>query len=236
LKAWLRHLLHTAVALPSASWRAGCAAGVRSAWHSLPIAMVVCWFAAAMLTVQVASSMRILGAVGMTGVAIGFGGVREVFPLLAAGALSARVAAEVASTVATLRLGKQWDAVVAMGLSPYAIIVVPRIMASMIAGPVCVLGGTVAGIAGAHVIGFVQLGIDRGEMWHRLMAAVVPLDIVAGQVRGLLAGLVCGLVATFEGVQASTVRDVGRAANRAVVRSMVIVAMLNLLFSMLTYR
>jgi phospholipid/cholesterol/gamma-HCH transport system permease protein len=237
MKAWWHHLALLVLSWRRMSWSATLALAVRTTLSSLPIAMVICWFAAAMLTVQVASSIRSLGAIGMTGVVVGFGGVREVFPLLAAGALSARSAADIAATIATLRVTKQWDAIVAMGLSPYPLVIVPRLLACMIAGPLCVLGGTAAGLAGAYVIGWAQLGIDRGEMGARLMAAVVPLDLLTGLLRGLLAGAVCGVVATFEGVQAGAdVRDVGRAAKGAVVHSMVIVATLNLLFSLLAYR
>jgi phospholipid/cholesterol/gamma-HCH transport system permease protein len=233
----LRHVTRLVGALPFTPWRDTLTLAMRTLVSTMPVAMVVCFFASAMLTIQVASSMVNLGSVGMTGVVVAFGGVREVFPLLAAGALSARAGADIGSTVATLRSSHQWSALLAMGASPYRLIVAPRVVACVLVAPVCVLAGTIAGLLGAYVVGFLQLGIDRGEMFTRLASAVSMADVLGGQVRGLLVGAVCGVVSTFHGVAAGTdARDVGRAANRAVVQSMVVAAVVNLTFSLLAYR
>jgi phospholipid/cholesterol/gamma-HCH transport system permease protein len=204
--------------------------------RSSPVVAVVSFFSGAMLTVQVASSVASFGAQSMAGMVVGFGGVREVFPLLAAGSLAARSGAEIAGTIGTFKHTDQLSALRVMGLQPAWLVGVPRVLACVLAGPLCVWLSVLSGLLGAHVVGVLQLGIDRGDMWSRLVSTVGAIDVVVGGVRGLLLGLVCGVVAVREGFGAGAgALGVGRAATQAVVRGMVIVCLVSLAFSMLVY-
>ncbi|MDP2339790.1 MAG: ABC transporter permease [Deltaproteobacteria bacterium] len=205
---------------------------------SLPVVVVVCFFCGAMLTVQAAASLAPFGALSMSGLIVGFGGVREVFPLLAGGALAARTGAEIASQLQAMRVTRQVEALEMMGLDPLVLLVAPRLIACVAAGPVCVLAAMVSGLVGGQVIGQFQLGIDRSAMWTTLLSAVGPGDLVVGIIKGLVLGLLVGVVACYEGTIVTTeggARGVGAAANRAVVRGMVLVCLACLGLSSLIY-
>lgn len=210
---------------------------VRLLLRSLPVVVVVTFFTGAMLTVQAASSMARFGAASMAGLVVGFGGVREVFPLLAAGALAARSGAEIASQLQAMRSTKQVEALEVMGLSPLRLLVVPRVIATAVAGPVCVLASMLAGLLGAYVVGVLQLQIDRGAMWSSLLATLSTIDVVVGVVKGTVLGALVGLVASFEGTTSTSMgaASVGAAANRAVVRGMIVVCLCALGLSLLIY-
>ena len=210
---------------------------VRLLLRSLPVVVVVTFFAGAMLTVQAAVSLAGFGAASMSGLIVGFGGVREVFPLLAGGSLAARTGAELASQLQAMRVTRQVEALEMMGLDSLQLLVAPRIIACIIGGPLCVLAAMVSGLMGSHIIGVFQLGIDQGTMWGALLQAVGTVDVMVGVVKGLVLGLLVGTVATFEGFCSDETgpRSVGRAANRAVIRSMVVVCATSLALSMLIY-
>ena len=205
--------------------------------RSLPVVVIVCFFCGAMLTVQAAASLAPFGALSMSGLIVGFGGVREVFPLLAGGALAARTGAEIASQLQAMRVTRQVEALEMMGLDPLVLLVAPRLIACVVAGPVCVLAAMVSGLVGGQIIGQFQLGIDRSAMWTTLLSAVGPGDLVVGVVKGLVLGLLVGVVACYEGcvVGEGGARGVGAAANRAVVRGMVLVCLSCLGLSALIY-
>lgn len=204
--------------------------------RSIPIVVVVAFFAGAMLTVQAAASLTAVGAASMSGMIVGFGGVREVFPLLAAGAVAARTGAELASELGTMRVTQQTDALEVMGLDPMRLLVGPRLLAAVIGTPLCVVAGDVAGILGAQTIGSLQLGIDRGAMWTAIFSAVVLQDFVIGAAKGLALGFLLGVVSTREGLSASGgALGVGRATNRAVVRSMIAVCLADVVLSFAIY-
>jgi phospholipid/cholesterol/gamma-HCH transport system permease protein len=205
--------------------------------RSLPVVVVVTFFAGAMLTVQAAVSLEAFGARSVSGLIVGFGGVREVFPLLAGGSLAARTGAEIASHLQTMRVSRQVEALEMMGIESLRLLVVPRVVACLVGGPLCVLAAMVSGLAGAYIIGVLQLGIDRGAMWGALMQAVGSVDVVIGVIKGTCLGGLVGVVATFEGMTGHLAgpQSVGAAANRAVIRGMVVVCAAALGLSMLIY-
>jgi phospholipid/cholesterol/gamma-HCH transport system permease protein len=205
--------------------------------RSLPIVVVVNFFCGAMLTVQAAASLQAFGAASMSGVIVGFGGVREVFPLLAGGALAARSGAEIASQLQAMRVTRQVEALVVMGLDPLSLLVAPRLVACVVGAPVCVLAAMLAGLGGAWLVGTLQLGIDPGTMGAALLSGVTRFDVLVGAVRGLLLGVLVGGIATFEGFASddADAASVGRAAHHAVIRGMVVVCAACLLLSWLIY-
>jgi phospholipid/cholesterol/gamma-HCH transport system permease protein len=205
--------------------------------RSLPIVVVVNFFCGAMLTVQAAVSLQAFGAASMSGVIVGFGGVREVFPLLAGGALAARSGAEIASQLQAMRVTRQVEALAVMGLDPLALLVAPRLWACILGAPFCVLAAMLAGLLGSWLVGTLQLGIDPGTMSTALLSGITRFDVIVGGVRGVLLGLLVGGIATFEGFASndSDAASVGRAAHHAVIRGMVVVCAACLLLSWAIY-
>ncbi len=209
---------------------------VRLVVTSVPVVFVVTFFSGAMLTVQAAASLSPFGGGALAGIAVGFGGVREVFPLLAAASVAARSGAEIASQLATMKATRQTDALEVMGLDPLRLLVGPRVVAAVVGTPVCVLVGCAAGMLGAQAIGVWQLGLDRGAMWTNLWSGVVGADLVVGSVKGVVLGFMLGAVSAREGLAAGPgARGVGRATNRAVIRALVVVSAASLALSSAIY-
>jgi phospholipid/cholesterol/gamma-HCH transport system permease protein len=203
---------------------------------SAPVVFVVVFFGGAMLTVQAAASLTPMGGAAMAGLVVGFGGVREVFPLLCAAAVAARTGAEIASEIATMRTTQQIDAPEVMGVDPMRALVAPRVAAAMLGTPLCVLVACAAGMLGSQAVGAFQLGIDRGEMWARLWSGVVIEDLQAGALKGVVLGFLLAAVAVREGLTATGgPAGVGRATNRAVVRAMIVVCATSLLLTLAIY-
>lgn len=204
--------------------------------RSLPVVATVAAFSGAMLTVQAASSLALIGGGPLSGTIVGLGGVREVFPLLAVAALAARTGAEFASELGTMKVTQQVDALDVMGLDPMRLLVAPRLLACVLGGPACVLVANAAGLVGAYAVGTLQLGIDAGSLWAALMAAVDPRDLLVGLGKGLLLGWLVGVITTRQGFAASSgPRGVGRATNRAVVLAMIAVCLTSLLITYVIY-
>lgn len=203
---------------------------------SVPVVFAVTFFSGAMLTVQAAASLAPFGGGAMAGIAVGFGGIREVFPLLAAASVAARSGAEIASQLATMRVTKQIEALEVMGVDPVRLLVGPRMVAAILGTPLCVLVGCGAGMLGSQSIGVWQLGLDRGAMWNNLWSGIVVADLVAGAFKGVVLGFMLGAVSAREGLIAEGgARGVGRATNRAVIRAMVVVSVASLALSAAIY-
>lgn len=204
--------------------------------RSLPVVAMVSFFSGAMLTVQAANSLALIGGGPLSGLIVGLGGVREMFPLLAVASVAARSGAEFASELGSMRTTQQVDALEVMGVDTMRMLVAPRVIAATLGTPVCVLAACATGLLGSWVIGTFQLGIDRGSMWSALTGAVLPEDFLVGLFKGTVLGFIVGCVATREGLLAKRgAEGVGSATNRAVVRAMVVVCLVSLLMTYAFY-
>lgn len=209
---------------------------VRLVVDSMPVVAAVAFFTAAMLTVQAAASMALIGGGPLSSTVVGFGGVREVFPLMACGAVATRTGAAFAGELGTMRISQQVDAITLNGIDPMRLLVAPRVLAAIIGTPICALAADAIGLWGAFVIGHYQLGFDRGEQWTALTSALAPLDLVVGALKATIFGAIIGIVTTREGLTTTGGPEgVGRATNQAVVRSMVLGACASLLVTWVVY-
>ena len=203
---------------------------------SAPVVFAVVFFGGAMLTVQAAASLTPMGGAAMAGLVVGFGGIREVFPLLAVAAIAARSGAEFASEIGTMKTTMQIDALEVMGVDPLRALAGPRIIAAELGAPLCVLVACGAGMLGSQAVGAFQLGIDRGAMWARLWSGVAIEDLYVASGKGAVLGFFLAAIAVREGLTATGgAAGVGRATNKAVVRAMIAVCAVSLLLTGLIY-
>lgn len=203
---------------------------------SLPVVAIVAFASGAMLTVQAAASLSLIGGGPLSGTLVGLGGVREVFPLLAAASVAARSGAEFASAIGAMKVSEQIDALDVMGLDPVRLLITPRVLAATIGTPFCVIFSDATGLVGSFGVGVFQLGIDRGSMWEHLIRSVIVDDLLIGVAKGLVLGFLIGTVSTWEGLRTKGgAKGVGEATNRAVVRAMIAVCLTSLLLTYLFY-
>lgn len=203
---------------------------------SILLVSVVTAFIGAMLAVQGMVSLNQIGAPELLGMFIGLGGVREVFPIMAAGTVGARAGSAIAAELATLKLGQQLDALQVMSVDPIALLVAPRLIAALIAIPLLMVIGTITGLTGAYLTAVLQLHVDAGSYLERLYAPLGSGDIFAVLIKGLAFGAMIVLVTAHEGLRASGgPAGVGIAANKAVVRAMIAGSMINLMLSQLLF-
>ena len=205
-------------------------------WQTAPVALVLALFSGALLAIQTAMSLKHLGGGMMGASVIGFGGVREVFPLLAGGAVATRSGAALASEMAVMKQGKQLDALEIMGIDFHFHLIGPRLLAVMIGTPLCVLVADIAGLYGAFLAGAYQLGLDAGTFWNFLLWPIQNKDIIAGIYKGIVFGWAIGCISLHAGLQAHNgAFAVGEATNKAIVRSMIAGSMISLAFSFFIY-
>jgi len=204
--------------------------------RSVLLVSVVCAFAGAMLAVQGYATLHLLGAPELLGTFVGLSGVREVFPIIAAGTVGARAGCAIAAEIATLKIGEQLDALEVMAVDPIAHLVAPRFLAALLVTPLVMTAGVLAGLGAAYLTAAVQLQVDSGAYLARLYGPLSPNDAVAIVVKGAVFGAIIVVVTAAEGFRAGGgPAGVGAAANRAVVRAMVAGSVVNLALSQVLF-
>lgn len=193
--------------------------------ESVPIVLMTVGFSGAVLALYTVGSLTNLGIGNLLGGIVALSIVRETGPLITAVTLIARVGSGITAEIGAMKTTEQVDALRAMGISPVAYLVVPRLLACLIMGPVTTLFGDAAGIFGGGVI-----AVNQGQTVRQYTDSFRQLlepngsDIFEGLLKALVFGAMIALIACREGLETKGgAAGVGRSTNRAVVFTIILV-------------
>ena len=181
-------------------------------------------FTGMVLALQGYYTLRKYGSEGALGAAVALSLIREMGPVLTAIMVSARAGSAVTAEVGIMRITEQLDALDTMAVNPVQYVVMPKLIAGLIAVPLLTAIFDVVGILGGYLIGVVLLGVSSGSYFSGMIQSVVPLDINGGIVKSLVFGLTIILVASYKGFYTEHgAEGVSKATNQTVVLSAVLV-------------
>jgi phospholipid/cholesterol/gamma-HCH transport system permease protein len=169
------------------------------------------------------------------GVAIGM--TRELAPLLVAVIMAGRSGAAFTAQLGTMKLTEEIDAIRTLGLSPVAVLVLPRVFALMIAMPLLTFVGDVASIGGAMVVAGPMLDIPPPVFLDRLHTALATRHVIVGLAKAPVFALVIAIIGCRMGMDVSRdTRAIGISTTSTVVQCIVAVILLNAAFAVTLQR
>ncbi|MGP1346206.1 MAG: MlaE family ABC transporter permease [Phycisphaerales bacterium] len=162
--------------------------------------------------------------------------LRELGPLIAAIVLVGFAGAAIAAEIGTMVVGEEIEALEAHALNPVRFLVVPRVIATVVAmGCLAVISNVVA-IGAAALMSKTILGISWSIYWSQTTAQVEPIDFITGIIKALVFGLLIGLIACGNGLKVSGgAAGVGRATTATVVEAIVAIIIADLIFTVVFY-
>ena len=164
------------------------------------------------------------------GVAIGM--TRELAPMLVAIIMAGRSGASFTAQLGTMKLTEEVDAIRTLGLSPVAVLVLPRVLALMIAMPLLTFAGDVASIGGALLVAGPMLDIPPRVFVDRLHTALALRHVVVGLVKAPVFALVIAIIGCRMGLDvARDTRAIGISTTSTVVQCIVAVILINAAFA-----
>lgn len=164
------------------------------------------------------------------GVAIG--ATREFAPIIVAVIVAGRSGAAFTAQLGSMRLTEEIDAIRTLGLSPRQVLVLPRVVALVLALPLLVFVGDVASLLGAMAIAQPMLDITPAAFVARLQEALPLRHVLVGLAKAPVFALVIAVIGVRMGLSAP--RDtaaLGRATTSTVVQCIVAVILLDALFA-----
>lgn len=189
-----------------------------TAVRSLPIVAVTTFFTGMVLALQTAFALARFGAKPYVGSIVGLAIVRELGPVLAAITMGARVGAGISSELGSMTVTEQVDAIRAMGADPIEKLVVPRVLACVLALPLLTVFADFLGVFGGMIIAQVQYSIPAQFYMTTVVTTVEYADFVSGVAKTFVFGWIIGMVGCFVGLRTTGgTQGVGRATTRAVV-------------------
>jgi phospholipid/cholesterol/gamma-HCH transport system permease protein len=199
---------------------------------SLPIITLVGCFTGMVTALQSVNAFRMLKAEGYAGSAVGLSLAVELGPVLTGLMLAGRAGAGIATELGTMRITEQIDALETMAVSPIQYLVVPRVIAGILMGPVLFMAFYMIGMVGAYFVAVVIMNVDSGQFMENYRWYVDPPDILQGLIKASVFGLALTLIGCYQGYNASGGgRGVGLATTRAVVIGSVTILVLDYFLS-----
>lgn len=185
-------------------------------------------FVGAVFGLQLVDGFRQFGAESQVGAVVGIALARELAPVFSALMITSRAGSAMATEIASMRVTNQIDALTTMSVNPIQYLVVPRVIAGILAAPVMALLFNLVGITGAYLVGVYLLGIDGGIFIEKVKWFVDGKDVAQGLVKAAFFGGTLTLIACRQGFYATGgAVGVGRATNKAVVQSAVAILILD---------
>jgi phospholipid/cholesterol/gamma-HCH transport system permease protein len=158
--------------------------------------------------------------------------LREMGVLLTAVIVAGRSGSAFAAEIGVMQLNEETDALRAMGLNPIELLVVPRVLALIIALPLLTVIADAMGLAGGGLLALIQLHIPLAQFTIRLREALSPTTFWAGLIKAPVFALLIGMVGAYRGMQVrDSARELGRLTTTAVVQAIFLVIFADALFA-----
>lgn len=161
---------------------------------------------------------------------------RELGPLITAVVLTGFAGASVAAEIGTMVVGEEVEALEAHALNPIRFLVVPRVIAAIVAmSCLCVIANLVSLTAG-WAMGVKMLDIPSGVYINNTIDQLKLVDFITGVAKAAIFGAIIGGIACYNGLKVTGgAAGVGKATTDTVVHSIVLVIFADLIFSGVFY-
>ena len=158
--------------------------------------------------------------------------MREVSPVIVAVLVAGRTGAAITAQLGTMKVTDEIDAITTLGLSPMAVLVVPRMLALLIAMPLLVFIGDIAGVIGGMLVAQEQLDISYYIFKDRMVDVLELKTLLVGLGKAPVFAVFIALIACRMGLSVTRdARSVGVNTTSTVVQSLVAIIVLNAIFA-----
>ncbi|HEY7229711.1 MAG TPA: MlaE family lipid ABC transporter permease subunit [Pseudolabrys sp.] len=205
----------------------------RVGWRAVPIILLITVLIGAILAQQGIFHFRKFGAdiyvIDMVGVLV----LREVGVLIVCIMVAGRSGSSYTAELGAMRMREEIDALRTMGFDPIEVLILPRIVALMIAVPALTFLGSMAALYGGGLVAWLYGGIAPEVFLTRLREAISTATFEVGMIKAPFMALVIGVVACVEGLQVQgSAESLGEQTTNSVVKSIFLVIVLDGIFAM----
>lgn len=163
--------------------------------------------------------------------------LREISPVIVAILVAGRSGAAITAQLGTMKITEEIDAITTLGLSPLTVLVIPRMIALLVAMPLLVFIGDIAGILGGMLVTQQQLDISYHMFMDRLGDVLLLKTLLVGLGKAPVFAIFIALIACRMGLSVTRdARSVGDHTTSTVVQSLVAIIILNAIFAVMFVR
>src|SRR5271165_237474 len=204
--------------------------------RALPILSLITFFIGLILALQAAYELRRFGAMSYVATAVAISMSRELGPLITAIVVIGRSGSAFAAEIGTMRVTEEIDALETMAISPIQFLVTPKFLAMIVMLPCLTIWANFMGVLGGSLFGVAQADFTFWRYIRASLDALFLRDIMTGLVKAFMFGMTITAVGCLEGLSTGGgAEQVGRSTTRAVVISIFMVVLVDLVFTALFF-
>ncbi|MBF0104907.1 MAG: ABC transporter permease [Deltaproteobacteria bacterium] len=168
---------------------------------SLVLVNLVAVFTGMVVALQFVVGLKRFGLQLYAGQVVGIAITRELGPVLTALMVAARVGSGIAAEIGSMKVSEQVLAIRAMGGSPIAKLVIPRVLVTTIATPILTIISIFVGIFGGMVISMIEAGVTAQFYIEQIQSTVKMYDFMSGVGKTVFFGFFVGIIACYQGLK-----------------------------------
>jgi phospholipid/cholesterol/gamma-HCH transport system permease protein len=201
---------------------------------AMPITSLIAFLISVIIAYMSAQQLRGLGVDIYVVDLVTIGVLRELGVLLTSVIVAGRSGSSFAAELGSMKLNEEVDALIATGVDPFEVLVVPRILGLIIALPLLTIVADLVGIAGGAVLCRYLLDMPLTQYFNRVIEAISPTTFWVGIIKAPVFALLIALSGCYHGMQVrSSARELGRQVTEAVVQAIFFVIFADALFAVL---
>lgn len=201
--------------------------------RAVPIIALISFLIGGIVEQQGAYQLRNFGAeilsIDLAGILV----LRELGVLLTSIMIAGRSGSAITAEIGSMKMQEEVDALRTLALDPVEVLVVPRLIALVIALPLLTFVADIAALTGAGLTAWLYIGVAPATFIPYLQSAVETNTFLVGLIKAPFMALVIGMIACLEGLQVKgSAESLGRQTTAAVVKAIFLVIVLDGLFAM----
>jgi phospholipid/cholesterol/gamma-HCH transport system permease protein len=201
-------------------------------WRAVPIILLITFLIGAILAQQGIFHFRKFGAdifvVDMVGILV----LREVGVLIVCVMVAGRSGSAYTAELGSMKMREEVDALRTMGFDPISVLVLPRIIALIVAVPMLTFLGEMSALYGAGLVASLYGNIQPEVFLQRLREVISTDHFMVGMIKAPFMALVIGIVACVRGLDTKgSAESLGMQTTSAVVQSIFLVIVLDGIFA-----
>jgi phospholipid/cholesterol/gamma-HCH transport system permease protein len=204
----------------------------RVGWQAMPIVLLITLLIGCIIAQQGFFHFRKFGAdayvVDMVGILV----LRELGVLIVAIMVAGRSGSAYTAELGAMKMREEIDALRTMGFDPVEVLIVPRVLALVIALPILTFFGSMAALYGGGLVAWLYGGMSPEIYIARLREAISVTHFQVGMIKAPFMALVIGVVACSEGLRVKgSAESLGQQTTTSVVKSIFLVIVLDGVFA-----
>lgn len=191
---------------------------------SLGLITVTGFIVGIVFTKQSRPSLEDFGASSWLPSLIGIAIVRALGPLVTALICAGKVGSSIGAELGSMKVTEQIDAMEVSAINPFKYLVVTRVIASTLMVPLLSLYCSFVGLIGSYVNVHAEENTTLAIFYKNAFSTLPFIDIFSSLAKAIVYGFTIGIIGCYKGFNATQgTRGVGKAANQAVVLSMFLI-------------